>query len=370
MWRAYIGVIKKEFTQAMRDKNTIRMIFIMPVVQLLFLGYAVNTDVKHLALDVYDMSRTEDSRRLIASFSSSEYFRPVDQMISSPDVPLWQLEERFRKGDADMAVIIPENFSRKLTARENVLIGWVSDGTDANAARMGTGYAGQIVRRFSNDITGFKPNIEIRSQSLFNPEAESVFFMVPGIVATMLTMLTLMMTAMSIVREREMGTLEQVLVTPINSVTLLFGKITAFVITAMLTMGISLNLGVWWFHVPFVGSSYLLFALSMLYLLTTLGLGMFISTITHTQQQAMFLAWFFSIFTMLTSGYFTPVANMPVWLQNVTLVNPMRYFIEIVRGIMMKGADLYDLKDNVYALAVFGVGIFGLSLLRFHKRVS
>jgi ABC-2 type transport system permease protein len=183
-------------------------------------------------------------------------------------------------------------------------------------------------------------------------------------------MLTLMMTSMAIVRERELGTLEQILVTPISSVTLLFGKLTTFTILAMVIMGISLNLGIWWFHVPFVGSPWLLVFVSLLYLLTTLGIGMFVSTITSTQQQAMFYAWFFSIFTMLTSGYFTPVSNMPLWLQRITLVNPMRYFMDIIRGIMMKGATAMDLHLNILALAIFGVVIFTFSVLRFHKRTA
>jgi ABC-2 type transport system permease protein len=194
--------------------------------------------------------------------------------------------------------------------------------------------------------------------------------MVPGVVATLLTMLTLMMTSMAIVRERELGTLEQILVTPIRSVTLLFGKLTTFTILAMLIMGISLNVGVWWFHVPFVGSPWFLVAVSLLYLLTTLGIGMFVSTIASTQQQAMFYAWFFSIFTMLTSGYFTPVSNMPLWLQRITLVNPMRYFMDIIRGIMMKGANASDLHTEILALAVFGVVIFSFSVLRFRKRTA
>ena len=370
MFRPFIGVIKKEFTQALRDRNTLRMLFVVPVVQLIVMGYAVNTDVKRLAVDVYDADRSESSRRLVALLAAGGYFTPVDRVLDGANDPLWNLEERFRSGDAEMALIIPQDFSEQLLLKQPVEVGWITDGTDANAGRIGTGYASQIIRRFSNDAVGFKPNIEIRSQFMFNPEAESVYFMVPGIVATLLTMLTLMMTAMAIVREREMGTLEQVLVTPISAVTLLFGKITAFIITSMIIMGITLNLGVLWFDVPFVGSAVLLLALSLLYLLSTLGLGMFISTITATQQQAMFLAWFFSIFTMLTSGYFTPIANMPIWLQQITLVNPMRYFIEIVRGIMMKGATFADLYENVIALAIFGVLIFSFALLRFHKRTA
>ena len=370
MWRPFIGVIKKEFRQALRDRNTLRMLFVMPVVQLIVLGYAVNTDVKRLQVDVYDADRSEASRRLTTLLGAGGYFVPVDRVFSGADVPVWDLEERFRTGEAEMALIIPRDFSKKLQLKEQVDLGWITDGTDANAGRTGTGYASQIIRRFSNDAVGFKPNIDIRSQFMFNPEAESVYFMVPGIVATLLTMLTLMMTAMSIVREREMGTLEQVLVTPISAVTLLFGKITAFVIASMMVMGIALNVGVWWFHVPFEGSSLLLVALSLLYLLSTLGLGMFVSTITHTQQQAMFLAWFFSIFTLLTSGYLTPIANMPNWLQYITLANPMRYFIEIVRGIMLKGATFTDLYENVVALTIFGTVIFSFSLLRFHKRTA
>ncbi|PWB76134.1 ABC transporter permease [candidate division GN15 bacterium] len=370
MWRQFVGVIRKEFTQARRDRNTLRMLFVLPLVQIIVLGYAVNTDVKLLQVDVYDADRSEASRQLVTQLGAGDYFIPVDRALNGSNVPLWRLEERFREGDAQMALIIPRDFARDLQLRRPVKIGWITDGTDANAGRTGTGYASQIIQRFSNDAVGLHPNVEFRSQFMFNPEAESVFFMVPGIVATLLTMLTLMMTSMSIVREREMGTLEQVLVTPISSVTLLFGKIVAFVITAMLVMAIALAAGVFWFDVPFVGSLPLMVVLTLLYLLSTLGLGMFISTITHTQQQAMFLAWFFSIFTMLTSGYLTPIANMPVWLQYVTMVNPMRFYIEIVRGIMLKGSNLWDLYENVVALAIFGTLIFSFALLRFHKRTT
>lgn len=370
MWRAYVGVIKKEFIQGLRDKNTLRMLFFMPVIQLVVLGYAINTDVKHLALDVYDSSRTELSRRLVESLKAADYFIVSDRQIQNERPPLWQLDERFKQGKAEMALIIPQDFSEKIERHEPVTVGWIADGSDANAARTGLGYAAQILRTYSSHITGLTPNIEVRSQFLYNPEAESVYFMVPGIVATLLTMITLMMTSMSIVRERELGTLEQVLVTPISSVTLLFGKLTTFTVIAMFIMGLALTTGVLWFGVPFVGSPILLVALSLLYLLTTLGLGMFISTMTTTQQQAMFYAWFFSIFTMLTSGYFTPIANMPDWLQKITYLNPMRYFIELIRGVMLKGAGIYDLHEDIIALAIFGTVIFTFAALRFHKRMA
>ncbi len=368
MWRAFVGVIRKEFIQGLRDRNNLRMLFVMPVVQLVVMGYAVNTDVKRLQLDVYDFSQSAHSRQLIEAFKAGDYFVPVNRQLDGEAVPLWRLEERFLGKDAEMAVIIPQDFSEKLVAGDPVQIGWVADGSDANAARMGLGYAGQIVRTFSNTITGRKPNIELRYDYLFNPEAESRYFMVPGIVATLLTMLTLMMTSMAIVRERELGTLEQVMVTPISTITFMMGKITAFAIMSMVIMGVTLQVGLWWFDIPFAGSHLLLFGLSLLYLLSTLGLGMFISTLTHTQQQAMFLAWFFSIFTMLTSGYFTPIANMPEWLQRVTLINPMRYYIEIVRGIVLKGAGMADFYMSVVGMTIFGLVIFAFAALRFHKR--
>lgn len=370
MLRAYLGIVRKEFIQGLRDPNSLRMLFVVPVVQLLLLGYAVNTDVKNLKLDVYDYDQSEQSRRLIESLRAGGYFIPSDRETPGQQAPLWQLEDRFRHGDAEIALVIKQDFSEKLLEREPVTVGWISDGSDANSARTGTGYAAQIIRRYSNEVTGLNPNLQLRTTTSFNPEAESVNFMVPGIVATLLTMLTLMMTSMAIVREREMGTMEQVLVTPISPITLLFGKLTAFSIIGMVIMGLAMNVGIFWFKVPFVGSGPLLVALSLVYLMTTLGIGMFVSTITSTQQQAMFLAWFFSIFAMLTSGYMTPVTNMPIWLQHITIINPMRFFIEIVRGIMMKGAGISDMWQNIVALLIFGPVIFTFSLLRFHKRVT
>jgi ABC-2 type transport system permease protein len=370
MFRPFFGVMRKEFIHAFRDKNNLRMLFVLPVVQLLVMGYSVNTDVKRLQLDVYDYSQSAYSRQLVEAFKAGDYFVPVNRQLEGESVPVWKLDERFLSKDAEMAVIIPRDFSEKIAAGEPVQIGWIADGSDANAASMGLGYAGQIVQTFSNTITGRKPNIELRYDYLFNPDAESRYFMVPGIAATLLTMLTLMMTSMAIVREHELGTLEQVMVTPISTITFMMGKITAFAILSMVVMGMTLQVGLWWFDIPFAGSHLLLFALTLLYLVSTLGLGMFVSTVTHTQQEAMFLAWFFSIFTLLTSGYFTPIANMPDWLQQVTLINPMRYYIDVMRGIVMKGAGIADLYRSIIGMAIFGSVIFVFSALRFHKRTA
>ena len=228
-----------------------------------------------------------------------------------------------------MALIIPDGFGKKLERRENVTIGLVADGSDANMTAIGTGYMARMAQKYARDVVDLRMPLEVKYDVLYNPEAESVYFMVPGIVATLLTMVTIMLTSMAIVRERESGTLEQLLVTPMSSTTLLFGKVFPFALLDLFEMTVALVVGVLWFDIPFVGSPILLFGLSALYLLTTLGLGLFFSTVTSTQQQAMFFAWFFSVFAILTSGFFTPVWNMPQWLQYVTYINPMRFFMNI-----------------------------------------
>ena len=368
--RSFLGLLRKEYIQIFRDKFMLRLIFVMPVLQLIVLGYAINTDVKRIPLDVYDYDQSAFSRQLVEALKAGDYFKPSFRLTESERVPLWELDHRFKDGHADMALIIPTHFSERLTQKDSVTVGLVADGTDANAARSGIGYATQIVRSYSKQVTAMEPIFEVRSSFLFNPESESKYFMIPGVVVTLLTMISMMLTAMAIVREREMGTLEQVLVTPIHPVVLLMGKVTALAILSIFEMAIALGVGMLWFGVPFAGSITLLFICSGLYLLTTLGLGMFFSTVTSTQQQAMFMVWFFSIFTMLTSGFFTPISNMPNWLQQVTVVNPMRYFLVIVRGIIMKGATLTDLWPNVIALIVFGFTLFVFSTLRFHKRAA
>jgi len=370
MWRGYIGLVRKEFIQIRRDPNMLRIIFLMPIIQLLLLGYAVNTDVKQLDTDIYDFDRSTHSREFVRSFEAGDHFTPIELLTELETPPVWDLAERFKTNETQLALLIPPDFSEKLTRGENVTVGLIADGSDANAARAGLGYAGQIVRKYSKRVTGMEMPVEIRHNFLYNPELESVYYMIPGIVATLLTMVTTMLTSMGIVRERESGTLEQISVTPISGHVLLAGKITTFAILGLLEMGLALTVGILWFGIPFAGSPWFLLWVSALYLLTTLGMGTFFSTITSTQQQAMFLAWFFSVFAILTSGFFTPISNMPTWMQNITLINPMRYFMEVVRGIMMKGSGPADLLPDILAIAAYGLTIFSLAAARFRKRTA
>jgi len=363
MRRALYGLIYKEFIQVFRDRNMLMLIFAMPVIQLIIFGYAANTEVSRINLDVYDYSRSVESRELINAFSAGEYFVP-----QTGDPSLLEVERRFQDGSAEMALIIPEDFSRQLSVTGHPTIGLVADGANSNTAGIGLGYAARITNQYAADRLDADRPLSIRTDLLYNPEAESVYFMVPGIVAALLTMVTVMLTSMAIVRERERGTLEQLMVTPISRFTLLLGKLIPFAVLGFVEMIIALTVGILWFGVPFAGSVGLLFALSGLFLLSALGMGLFFSTVTSTQQQAMFFAWFFSIFALLTSGLFTPVSNMPVWMQYLTYLNPMRFFLEIARGIMMCGAGIAELLKEIYVLLVYGVVIFGISVLRFTKR--
>lgn len=368
MLTAFLGLIKKEFIQIRRDRNMLRIIFAMPIIQLLLLGYAVNTDVKNIVVDIYDFDQSRHSREFVKALEAGDYF-DINESLSA-NQPLWKLDERLKNRSTEMAVIIDQNFSKNLTTRRRATVALITDGSNAASARTGQGYFTQISNIFSSRVTGQTLPITVRHKFLYNPELESVYYMIPGIVATLLTMVTVMLTSMAIVREREMGTLEQILVTPISSITLLLGKISTFAILGFIEITIALTVGVLWFGVPFVGSPLLLFGLSALFLLSTLGVGMFFSTITSTQQQAMFMAWFFSVFSILTSGFFTPISNMPELMQYVTYLNPMRYYMFIVRGIMMKGSGFFDLLNSIIPLLIYGILIFTFAATRFHKRAT
>jgi ABC-2 type transport system permease protein len=365
MVRTILALMKKEFLQVLRDRNMLRLIFLMPTVQLFLLGYAVTTDVKLIRTAVYDHDRSDLSREYVRSLSAGDYF-----VTGSSNIPLLQAQAGFRENRYDVALVIPEDLSVGLQDSGRAQVGFLVDGTNANSASIALAYAKVITQQFNRRTTGFSQPIQLRQRKLYNPEAESVYFMVPGIVATLLTMITAMLTAMAIVREREIGTLEQLMVTPISTPALILGKTIPFALIGFVEMSLALFLGVIWFKIPFVGSWALLYALAFVFLFTTLGVGMFISTMSSTQQQAMFLTWFFSIFAILTSGFFTPIANMPKLVQSLTYLNPLRYFMATVRGIMMKGSSLDVLYPQVVAMLIFGVVIFTFSWLRFSKRVK
>jgi ABC-2 type transport system permease protein len=363
--RTILALIKKEFYQVRRDPVMLRLIFLMPLIQLLLLGYVVNTDVREVGVAVYDYDNSRLSRDYLRSLTAGDYF-----IVKSSENPLLEAETGFRRIQHEAALVIGTDFSKRLQEEARVPVGFLLDGSNASSASIAMGYAGLLTQKFNQRNYDLSLPVEIHHKILYNPEQESVYYMVPGIVAVLLTMITVMLTSMAIVREREIGTLEQLLVTPISKSALLLGKIIPFAILGFIEMSIALAFGVLWFGIPFVGSWPLLYGLSFIFLFTTLGAGIFISTVSRTQQQAMFYAWFFMIFVILTSGFFIPIQNMPQSIQYMTYLNPVRYFMVVVRGIMMKGSGVAALYPQIVAMVGFSAVIFTVSALRFGKRVK
>ncbi len=364
MLRTLRALIVKELRQAFRDPMMVRMIFAMPMIQLFVLGYAINTDVKNIYTVVYDFDRSEVSRDYVRSLSAGEYY-----VIKPNEFPVLDADHGFRENDYNVALVIPKGFSNDIDQKKQTRVGLLVDGANANSAAIALGYANVITAQFNQRVTGLTSPITMRQKKLYNPEGESVYYMIPGLITIMLTMITVLLTSMAIVREREIGTLEQLMVTPIKKHELLLGKTIPFALIGFMEMTLGLMVGLLWFKIPFVGSPILFYFMAFIFQFTALGIGIFLSTISKTQQQAMFYAWFFTVFGILTSGLFTPIDNMPLVIQRITYLNPLRYFVKIVRAIMMKGATLPNIYPEAIAMVIFGIVIFTFAWLRFSKRV-
>ncbi|HTY58816.1 MAG TPA: ABC transporter permease [Bacteroidota bacterium] len=368
-------MVKKEFYQIRQDKRMLLVSVMAPFAMVLLLGYAATTDIKYSTLAVCDMDGTAQSRALIRSFTNTTYFIGR-YSVGDPA----ELDPLIEDGRANIALVIPAGFARKGLDGQTSQVQVVLDGTDANTANILLGYAQQIVGSWSQKVTA--QYLPLMRQSRigrvlpepriwFNPDLLSAYYMVPGVVALVLMIITMTLTSLGIVKEKEIGTLEQLMVTPIRPYQLIIGKLLPFTVIGFVDVVIVLAIARFWFHVPLVGSLPLLFALSGLFILTTLGLGLFISTIARTQQQAMLIAQFFFFMPFLfLSGFAFPVANMPRVIQYATYVIPLRYFLEIVRGVFLKGAGLAELWGQALALLGIGVLILSLSVLRFHKTLE
>ncbi|HEX7571445.1 MAG TPA: ABC transporter permease [Bacteroidota bacterium] len=373
---AVIGeMVRKEFYQIRQDRRMLIVSVMAPFMMVLLLGYAATTDIKYSTLVVCDMDRTAASREFIRGFTNTTYFIGRYAVEAPGDV-----DPLIEDGRANIGLVIPSGFARKGLVGETAQVQVILDGTDANTANILLGYAGQIVASWSQHVTAqYLPlmrqarigRILPEPRIWFNPDLLSSYYMVPGVVALVLMIITMTLTSLGIVKEKEIGTLEQLMVTPIRPYQLIIGKLLPFTVIGFLDVVIVLAIARFWFNVPMVGSLPLLFALSGLFILTTLGLGLFISTIARSQQQAMLIAQFFFFMPFLfLSGFAFPVANMPRVIQYATYVIPLRYFLEIVRGVFLKGAGMAELWPQ--ALALFGIGILilSLSVMRFHKTLE
>jgi drug efflux transport system permease protein len=369
--RTIVEMIRKEFYQVRQDPRMIAVSVIAPLVQVLLLGYTATTDIKNSDIVVCDMDKTSVSRELIRSFSNSGYF-VAKYRVEVPD----DIDHFIEYGKARMAVVVPPRFGDRILGRETAPLQVILDGTDANTASVLLGYTTQIVTQYSQSIQMNVSPVRLgrivpEPRVWFNPDLLSANYMVPGVVALVLMIITMTLTSLGIVKEKEIGTLEQLMVTPIKPYQLILGKLIPFVIIGFIDVSIVLSIAHFWFKVPLVGSLPLLYGLSGLFILTTLGLGLFVSTIAKSQQQAMLIAQFFFFMPfMFLSGFAFPISNMPVVVQYITYVIPLRYFLEIVRAVFLKGSGVAELWPQALALLVFGVAILTLSVLRFQKKLE
>jgi ABC-2 type transport system permease protein len=369
----------KEILELRQDPRIFGLIFIAPVVQLAVLGYAATTDVRNVPIVFADLDRSAGSRDLISRFTGSGIFETVVVVSNTCEV-----DRYLETGRAWMAVSIPARFGEHVAAGRPATLQVVADGSDANSTNIAMSYATNLITGYAQELiedrvrrTGLPPQegggsgIEPRVRVWFNPTLESRHFMLPGIFALLLLVVTSNLSSMAIVREREIGTLEQLNVTPLGRLELILGKLLPYGAIGLIDVLIVLVVIVFWFEVPMRGSFWLLFAMSLIYLLTTLGLGLFISTISHTQQQAMMTSTFFFLIPMMyLSGFVFPIENMPDLIQPLTYLIPLRYFVVILRGIFLKGVGLETLWPQATALFLWGAVVLTLAVMRSSKRLA
>jgi len=366
----------KELIQVLRDKRLRITLIFPPIFQLIVFGYAANLDVKHINTAVRDLDRSVESRELITRFGSSKYF----DIISYPQTPK-EIEALIKKGDVILSIEIPSDFSKKLKKGNTATVQTILDGTESNTAMIALGYVGRILSEYSTTImikrlnregmVGFEEaGVELEQRIWFNPNAESRLFYVPGVIASIAFLIPIILTAQAIVREREIGTLEQIMVTPIRSWELMLGKTLPFAMIGLADAIMIALIGVFWFEVPLRGNPLILLLGNVLFLMSSVGIGLFISTISSTQQQAQISTFFFMMPAFILSGFAFPLENMPEWLQYITYANPLRYFLIIIRGVFLKGNGLDILWSEMLALAILGGFMILLSSLRLQKRLK
>jgi ABC-2 type transport system permease protein len=366
----------KELIQTLRDKRMRVILIIPPILQLIIFGYAANLDVKHIRTAIRDLDQSVESRDLIGRFGSSKYF----DIVSFPNTPK-DVKDLIDQGEVAVSIEIPTDFSRKLKKGDTATVQIVLDGSESNTALIALGYANQILSEYSTQVLvkrlnragmiGFEEaGVELQHRIWFNPNLESRLFYIPGVIASIAFLIPIILTAQAIVREREIGTLEQIMVTPIRSWELMLGKTLPFALFGLLDAMMIVLIGVFWFEVPLLGNPLVLLLGAVLFLMSSVAIGLFISTICSTQQQAQISTFFFTMPAFILSGFAFPIENMPEWIQYLTYANPLRYFLIIIRGVFLKAIGLDILWPQMLALGVLGTLMILLSSLRFQKRLK
>ncbi|OQX62228.1 MAG: hypothetical protein B5M56_07020 [Desulfococcus sp. 4484_241] len=361
----FFPLMRKEFIHIARDRRSLLILFLMPVLMMFVFGYAINMDVKHIRMGICDLSRTPTSRALIEAVSASPYF---DVTVRYEDPRL--TGELFRRREIRAAVIIPREFARDLGASGVARIGVITDGTDANTATLAQNYLEGLFLERSLSAGGVEFPVRIKSRILYNPDMESSHFVVPGIVALLLIMIGALLTSVTIVREKETGTLEQILVSPIRGYEVVLGKALPYLVLAFGIAVFIIIFGCLWFHVPMLGSWSWLTLFCIIYLFTSLAIGLMISTLVSTQQVAMMLALVATLLpSVMLSGFIFPVASMPAPLRVVSRIVPATYFLEIIRGIMLKGNGPAELWRPVLAMIAVGLLFTVMAIRRFRLKL-
>jgi len=376
-------IIRKEFRQTFRDKRMRVLLFLPPVLQLIIFGYAANLDVDNSVLAWCDLDHSRESRDVLADFAGSRRFEIAYAAASAEEA-----QRLLDSSKVQGAVVILPGFGRDIEHGRTTAVQVLVDGSNSNTASIIANYASSIIAGYSARVLNQQnrdklvgrtangpvsapiPRLGMQSRIWFNPDLLSRNYFVPGVVANIIALVTLMLTAMAIVREKEIGTMEQLMVTPIRRVELILGKTLPFALIGIVQVILVTTVALLWFKVPFHGSFLMLLGCAVLFLMTTLGAGLFISTISRTQQQAMLSTFLFFQPFFLLSGFAFPIRNMPVLAQYLTYLDPVRYFMEIVRGVFLKGVGPEILWPQMAALAVFGVSILSLSAARFSKKLD
>jgi len=367
-------LIRKELIELRRDPRLFGIVIVAPIIQLTLLGYAATTDVRDVPIVIADGDRSAESRALIERFAASPYFTIVDTVTSVNEVDAF-----LQRGLGWMALAIPPGYGRHVEDGSGATVQVVADGTDGSSTTVALGYTVNLVAGYAEDllrarhaaVSGVSAPVDAQIRVWFNPELDSRDFMIPGILALLLMVVTANLSSMAIVRERELGTYEQLAVTPLGRWELIIGKLLPFAIIGMLDVLLVVGVAVLWFEVPLKGSVGLLFGVSGVYLLSTLGVGLFVSTVSQTQQQSMMTVVFFFMLPMLyLSGFIFPIENMPRAIQPVTYLIPLRYYLVMVRGVFLKGVGLETFWPDLLALLGWGVAILGLAVARSRKRLD
>ena len=367
----------KEFIQVFRDKRTRFILFGPPIVQMLIFGYAATFDIRHVPTVVLDLDQSQQSRDLVSRFTSSPYFDVQRQLTD-----VRQVRDLIDDGKATVGLVIDAGFAQKLLKGETAPLQVIVDATNSNTALIASSYITQIALGFAQDYQKDRigriapqlieqmPSVELEQRPWYNPGLSSRWFFVPGVIGSLTLVLVITLTAFAVVREREIGTLEQIMVTPIRPVEFILGKTLPFFLIGLFDVSLIATVGTLWFQVPFRGHISVLLVGSVLFILCMLGAGLLISTVSATQQQAMVTAFFFIMPAITFSGFGFPIATMPQWLQYFTYLVPLRYFLVVLRGVYLKGIGMEVLWPQMAAIAALGFSLLIVAILRFHKALD